>query len=231
MVLVCGGNGKVGQATIQIATALGARVFAVEREASPVVAATPAARRVHDGRQPRQYRRMVREEHDGHGADIVYNTVGGPYFQAEANQGHGVSAPRQIFISTVRSRRLLRHLCQLSRPSILMRASATLAMDSIACAAVFDRLAPMFAAGQLKPCPVHRRLCLPAGAPPMPIARRRRHGRAGTRGGDLRHRTRPASRQRRRISRPGHGMGAPLPALAGARGWARRESLSGSAFR
>ena len=42
---------------------------------------------------------LVRDETDGHGADIVYNTVGSPYFAA-ANQAmaHG---GRQILIATV----------------------------------------------------------------------------------------------------------------------------------
>jgi NADPH:quinone reductase len=35
VVLVLGANGKVGQATIQLATAAGARVFGVERRPAP----------------------------------------------------------------------------------------------------------------------------------------------------------------------------------------------------
>ena len=78
----------------------GARVFGVER--------TPEPYRGHatgDGAHDRRasegdIAERVRDATGGHGADIVYNTVGSPYFEA-ANQRDGDRAARQIFISTI----------------------------------------------------------------------------------------------------------------------------------
>jgi NADPH:quinone reductase len=98
VVLVLGANGKVGQATIQIATAAGARVFGVERK--------PERYRGHAtgevtmlGASDDDIAERVREATGGHGGDIVFNTVGSPYFEA-ANRAMATRR-RQIFISTI----------------------------------------------------------------------------------------------------------------------------------
>ena len=82
-VLVMGVNGKVGQAAVQIATWRGARVIGVVRRAegyeghasSPVTIIDASAMDVPDA---------VRDATGGRGADIVYNTVGDPYYPAAA---------------------------------------------------------------------------------------------------------------------------------------------------
>src|SRR5215471_15481506 len=97
-VLVMGVNGKVGQAVVQIATWQGARAIGVVRKNeryeghgnSPVevidASATDVATRVH-------------ELTSGKGADIVYNTVGDPYFEA-AHKSLALRG-RQILIAAV----------------------------------------------------------------------------------------------------------------------------------
>ncbi|KAI3590255.1 Quinone oxidoreductase [Cupriavidus sp. U2] len=150
VVLVGGGNGKVGQATIQIATALGARVFAVERGSEPYRGHASGPVRMIDASRE-TISTVVRDETGGHGADIVYNTVGSPYFE-QANLAMAIGAT-QIFISTI-EKPVPFDIFAFYRGQHTYVGVDTLAMDSQACAAILDALAPMFAAGQLKPFPV-----------------------------------------------------------------------------
>ncbi|WP_454752657.1 quinone oxidoreductase family protein [Cupriavidus necator] len=149
-VLVCGGNGKVGQATIQIATALGARVFAVERTAEAYRGHASGDVRMIDASRE-AIAAVVREETGGHGADIVYNTVGSPYFE-QANQAMAIGAT-QIFISTI-EKPVPFDIFAFYRGQHTYVGVDTLALDSGACARILDQLAPMFAAGKLRPFPV-----------------------------------------------------------------------------
>ncbi|WP_454765931.1 quinone oxidoreductase family protein [Cupriavidus campinensis] len=149
-VLVCGGNGKVGQATIQIATALGARVLAVERGAEPYRGHASAAVRMIDASRE-TISAVVRDETGGHGADIVYNTVGSPYFE-QANLAMAIGAA-QIFISTI-EKPVPFDIFAFYRGQHTYVGVDTLALDSVACATILDTLAPMFASGALKPFPV-----------------------------------------------------------------------------
>ncbi|SFD22368.1 NADPH:quinone reductase [Cupriavidus sp. OV038] len=149
-VLVCGGNGKVGQATIQIATALGARVFAVERGAEPYRGHTSGTVRMIDASRE-TISAVVREETDGHGADIVYNTVGSPYFE-QANLAMAIGAT-QVFISTI-EKPVPFDIFAFYRGQHTFVGVDTLALDCEACAKILDALAPMFASGALKPFPV-----------------------------------------------------------------------------
>src|SRR5271155_5115547 len=80
-VLVMGVNGKVGQAAVQIATWQGARVIGVVRKAEAYEGHAKAKVDVIDS-SALDVAARVRELTDGHGADIVFNTVGDPYFQA-----------------------------------------------------------------------------------------------------------------------------------------------------
>lgn len=148
--LVCGGNGKVGQATIQIATALGARVFAVERTAEAYRGHASGDVRMIDA-SSESIAAVVREETDGHGADIVYNTVGSPYFE-QANQAMAIGAA-QIFISTI-EKPVPFDIFAFYRGQHTYVGVDTLALDSNACAGILDQLAPMFASGALRPFPV-----------------------------------------------------------------------------
>lgn len=150
IVLVGGGNGKVGQATIQIATALGARVFGVERGADPYRGHASGPVRMIDASRE-TISEVVRDETDGHGADIVYNTVGSPYFE-QANLSMAIGAT-QIFISTI-EKPVPFDIFAFYRGQHTYVGVDTLAMDSQACATIFDALAPMFASGALKPFPV-----------------------------------------------------------------------------
>ena len=101
VVLVLGGNGKVGQAAIQLATMAGARVFAVERHAQPFLGHASNPVQMIDASAV-DLAEAVREGTGGHGADIVYNTVGSPYFEA-ANRAMAISTEPGIGADAARS--------------------------------------------------------------------------------------------------------------------------------
>jgi NADPH2:quinone reductase len=150
VVLVFGGNGKVGQATTQLATRAGARVFGVER--------TGQAYRGHASSEVEMIDAStvdvadyVREKTGGHGADIVYNTVGSPYFE-QANRAMAKRA-RQIFISTI-DRAVPFDIFAFYRGQHTFVGIDTLALNSIDGAEILDALAPGFNDGTLKPFPV-----------------------------------------------------------------------------
>ena len=138
-VLVFGGNGKVGQAVPDRHRA-GARVFGVER--TPAVS-RPRHRQVSMLGPRRRHRRAVREATGGHGADIVYNTVGSPYFEA-ANRPWRWRA--QIFISTI-DRAVPFDIFAFYRGQHRFWASTRLHWTARV-AAVLEQLRPIFAAGR-----------------------------------------------------------------------------------
>jgi len=146
-VLVMGVNGKVGQAAVQIASWHGARVIGVVRKDEPYeghanstvdvinVATTDVATR-------------VRELTGGKGADIVFNTVGDPYFQA-AHKSLALRG-RQILIAAV-DRIVQFNILEFYRGQHTYVGIDTLGLSSIATGAVLRELGPGFANGHLKP--------------------------------------------------------------------------------
>jgi NADPH:quinone reductase-like Zn-dependent oxidoreductase len=150
VVLVMGGNGKVGQATIQLATQAGARVFAVERSGEDYIGHASGAVDMiaADSTDIAAY---VRDKTGGHGADIVFNTVGSPYFEA-ANRALAIGG-RQIFIATI-DKQVPFDIFAFYRGQHTYVGIDTLALDSLACARILDVLAPGFADGSLRPFPV-----------------------------------------------------------------------------
>src|SRR5919199_1289686 len=97
-VVVMGLNGKVGQAATQIATWRGARVIGVGRKPEAYEGHASAPIEVIDS-SATDVAQRVRELTGGKGADIVFNSVGDPYFQA-AHKSLAVRG-RQILIAAV----------------------------------------------------------------------------------------------------------------------------------
>src|SRR6202048_3148404 len=97
-VLVMGVNGKVGQAAVQIASWHGARVIGVVRRNEPYEGHANSRGEVIDA-SATDVAPRVRELTGGKGADIVFNTVGDPYFQA-AHKALAVGG-RQILIAAI----------------------------------------------------------------------------------------------------------------------------------
>jgi len=162
-VLIMGANGKVGQAAAQIATMLGASVFGVGRTAEPYRGHASAPVRMIDA-SAGDIAALVRAETQGHGADIVYNTVGSPYFAA-ANQALATRG-RQIFISTI-ERAVPFDIFAFYRGQHAFYGIDSLDLDAAACAGILERLAPDFERGALRPFPVD-----PANIYPLDQAQR-----------------------------------------------------------
>jgi NADPH2:quinone reductase len=149
VVLVLGANGKVGQAAIQIATMAGARVYGVERGSAPFRCHASGPVTIFSGAG--DFAAELREATSGHGADIVYNAVGSPYFEG-ANRSMAIGG-RQIFISTI-ERAVPFDIFAFYRGRHRFIGLDTLAMDSGECARVLDALRPGFLSGALRPFPV-----------------------------------------------------------------------------
>ena len=151
IVLVMGVNGKVGQAATQIATWHGTRVIGVVRKAEPYEGHANAEVEVIDASSADVAAR-VRELTGGHGADIVFNTVGDPYFQA-AHQSLALRG-RQVLIAAV-DRIVQFNILEFYRGQHTYVGIDTLALSSSATGAVLRELAPGFAGGYLKPFPIN----------------------------------------------------------------------------
>ena len=95
--------------------------------------------------------RAVRELTDGKGADIVFNTVGDPYFQA-AHKSLALRG-RQILIAAI-DRIVPFNILEFYRGQHTYVGIDTLGLSSVATGAVLRELGPGFASGHLKPFPI-----------------------------------------------------------------------------
>jgi NADPH:quinone reductase-like Zn-dependent oxidoreductase len=93
----------------------------------------------------------VRELTGGKGADIVFNTVGDPYFEA-AHKSLALRG-RQILIAAV-DRIVQFNILEFYRGQHTYVGIDTLGLSSIATGAVLRELGPGFASGHLKPFPI-----------------------------------------------------------------------------
>jgi len=148
--VVMGVNGKVGQAAVQIATWHGARAIGVVRRSEPYEGHASARVDVIDASSADVAAR-VRGLTGGRGADIVFNTVGDPYFQAAQNS-LGLRG-RQILIAAINPV-VQFNILEFYRGRHTYVGVDTLALSSRATAAVLRELAPGFADGHLKPFPI-----------------------------------------------------------------------------
>ncbi|APO55057.1 zinc-binding alcohol dehydrogenase family protein [Bradyrhizobium diazoefficiens] len=149
-VLVLGVNGKVGQAAVQIATWQGARVIGVVRKAETYEGHSNASIEVIDA-SATDVATRVRDVTAGKGADIVFNTVGDPYFQA-AHKSLALRG-RQILIAAI-DRIVQFNILEFYRGQHTYVGIDTLGLSSTATGAVLRDLGPGFAGGHLKPFPI-----------------------------------------------------------------------------
>jgi NADPH:quinone reductase-like Zn-dependent oxidoreductase len=150
VVLVMGVNGKVGQAAVQIASWRGARVIGVARKAEPYEGHASGHVEMIDS-STTDVAARVRELTSGKGADIVFNTVGDPYFQA-AHKSLALRG-RQVLIAAV-DRIVQFNIFEFYRGQHTYVGIDTLALSSVATGAVLHELGPGFAGGNLKPFPI-----------------------------------------------------------------------------
>ena len=149
-VLVMGVNGKVGQAATQIATWQGARVIGVVRKHEPYDGHASAVVEVIDS-SALDVAATVREMTGNKGADIVFNTVGDPYFQA-AHKALALKG-RQILIAAI-DRIVQFNILEFYRGQHTYVGIDTLGLSSVATGAVLRDLVPGFADGHLMPFPI-----------------------------------------------------------------------------
>jgi NADPH:quinone reductase-like Zn-dependent oxidoreductase len=157
-----GVNGKVGQAAVQIATWHGARAIGVVRKRETYEGHANAAVDVIDSSETDVAVR-VRELTGGKGADIVFNTVGDPYFQA-AHKSLALRG-RQILIAAI-DRIVQFNILEFYRGQHSYFGIDTLGLSSVATGDVLRELAPGFASGHLQPFPID-----PASVFPLEAAR------------------------------------------------------------
>jgi NADPH:quinone reductase len=149
-VLVMGVNGKVGQAAAQIATWGGARVIGVVRRSEPYEGHSTSLVEMVDS-STTDVATRVRELTAGKGADIVFNTVGDPYFQA-AHSSLALRG-RQILIAAIKPV-VPFNILEFYRGQHSYVGIDTLGLSSSATGAVLRELAPGFASRHLKPFPI-----------------------------------------------------------------------------
>jgi NADPH:quinone reductase-like Zn-dependent oxidoreductase len=162
-VLIMGVTGKVGQAAVQIATWHGARAIGVTRKAEAYEGHTNSPVDVIDA-SATDVAARARELTDGRGVDIVFNTVGDPYFQA-AHKSLALRG-RQILIAAI-DRIVQFNILEFYRGQHTYVGIDTLGLSSIATGDVLRELSPGFAGGKLKPFPIN-----PAAIYPLEEARR-----------------------------------------------------------
>jgi NADPH2:quinone reductase len=157
VVLIMAVNGKVGQAAAQIAAMHGARVFGLARRAEPFAGPEFVPVRMIDASSA-DVAEVVHAETGGHGADIVVNTIGSPYFAAaNASMAHG---GRQVLMST-QERPVPFDIFTFYRGRHSFFGIDTLALDAAASAALLRELVPGFESGCLRPFPVEEHECFP----------------------------------------------------------------------
>jgi NADPH:quinone reductase-like Zn-dependent oxidoreductase len=149
-VLIMGVNGKVGQAAAQLATWKGAKVVGVVRKDEPYEGHANAPIEIINSAMTDVAKR-VRELTDGKGANVVFNTVGDPYFN-DANQSLAKEG-RQILIAAVH-KVVEFNILEFYRGRHTYVGIDTLALSSIESAEVLRSVMRGFAGGLLRPFPI-----------------------------------------------------------------------------
>ncbi|OQW54196.1 MAG: oxidoreductase [Proteobacteria bacterium SG_bin9] len=147
-VLILGLNGKVGQAAAQIARWKGARVIGAMRKLTDEHRGF-ADDVIDSGKDDVAAR--VRELTNGRGADVVFNTVGEPYY--EAGQKSLAVLGRMIFIAAFKQT-VPFDIFAFYRGRHTYVGIDTLALSSIATADVLRDMTEGFESGFLKPFPI-----------------------------------------------------------------------------
>ena len=149
-VLILGLNGKVGQAAAQIASWQGAKVIGVVRKDEPYAGHAHGEVTVVDSSRV-DVAATVRELTGGHGADIVYNTVGEPYYEAGTKSLAHLG--RQIFIASTRAT-VPFDIFAFYRGKHTFYGVDSLSLSSPDAAEILRDLVAGFASGALKPFPI-----------------------------------------------------------------------------
>ena len=142
-VLVTGASGAVGRAVVQIAKWKGARVIGVDRTERPSEADVFINTQMHDIVEE------CRRATGGKGADVAYDAVGGPLFEAclKSLALHG----RQIAITSVGDRRVSFDLLDFYHHELHLIGVDSMKFTGAEIAGMLDALRPGFESEALKP--------------------------------------------------------------------------------
>lgn len=156
-VLIIAASGGVGNAAVQIARRIGARVIGVDRRGPRVDAAISRVglSLVADGVD---IPAAVREATDGYGADVVLDCVGGVMFRYAVD----CLAPRGrlVEMSVTGAREVSFNLADFYHNESRLIGIDTLKLDLTGSAMVLEALRPGFEAGDYRPAPIVRRFAL-----------------------------------------------------------------------
>ncbi|QKM65234.1 oxidoreductase [Polynucleobacter tropicus] len=148
-VVVMGANGKVGQAAVQIAAMNGANVIAVQRSEVYETFACSMVNVVNSKEsEPDEIAQKIMKLSNGKGADIIFNTVGSPYFEA-ANKSLAKGGT-QIFIAT-QDRAVPFDIFTFYRGMHTYVGIDTLALDCIESTKLLNLMRDGFESNKLKP--------------------------------------------------------------------------------
>jgi NADPH:quinone reductase len=157
IVAIMGVTGKVGQAAAQLATWRGARVIGVARTSAPYGGHATGPVEMIDATGCDVAAR-IREMTSGHGADIIFNTVGDPYFQAA--HASLALAGRQILIAAV-DKVVPFNILEFYRGRHTYVGVDTLAFTSQESGDLLREAVGGFASGHLHPFPIAAEACFP----------------------------------------------------------------------
>lgn len=149
-VLVLGLNGKVGQAVAQIATWRGAQVVGVVRRDELYVGHASSRVTVLNATAT-DVPGQVREATNGKGADIVFNTVGDPFY--EIGQKSMAVCGRNVLISAV-DRFVTFDMLAFYKGRHTYVGVDTIALSSVDTGEILRSLVTGFSTGHLKPFPI-----------------------------------------------------------------------------
>lgn len=149
-VLIFGANGNVGQAAIQIATMLGARVIGVARGDEGYIGHAKAAPEMIASDRS-DVVSAVREVTEGKGANLIFNTVGSPYFDVASDCL--AKGGCQILIGTI-ERTVPFDILKFYRGEHRYIGLDTLSLSTETTIGLLKTMTPHFEAADLRPFPI-----------------------------------------------------------------------------
>ena len=150
-VVVLGANGKVGEASIQIASAAGATTIGVERQTNEFLGHASNPVEIICLESEVDIKEAIMSRTDGKGADVIMNTVGSPYFEDACNSlaKHG----RQIIVTTIAEDNVI-NLRTFYRGNHQMIGVSNMDYDCIQSGKLLEEMKLGFETGLYKPYPI-----------------------------------------------------------------------------
>jgi NADPH:quinone reductase len=160
--LATGAAGGVGSAVTQIAKWKGGRTIGVDR--APIAQETQKQFGIDlfiVSNPNDNYKSMIDGAirfSEGKGVNVVFDCVGGPLFEPSLKTLGQLG--RQVNITSVGDRRVCFDLLDFYHRRLSLFGVDSRVYDTVACAAILERLTPGFESGALKPIPIAKRFSL-----------------------------------------------------------------------